>query len=191
MCYFQGLRRIRFCKWFILKFLNGFGIVPSWSNSGRDFSLVVVEPGTIYLWGAMGRILAIDYGSKKTGLAVTDPLQIIASGLTTIPTDTLIPWLKKYIVEEEVEAIVLGEPLHEDGAPAQLHPRILILKKELERIFPNVTVVLQDERYTSEEAKRVIMMSGAGKKKRQDKALVDQVSAAIILQAYMQRIGKY
>jgi putative Holliday junction resolvase len=139
----------------------------------------------------MGRILAIDYGTKKTGLAVTDPLQIIASGLETIPTDGLMAWLERYVKAEGVETIVLGEPLHADGAPAQLHEQILRLKGTLERTFPGVPVVLQDERYTSEEAKRIILLSGAGKKKRQDKTLVDKVSAAIILQAYMQQIGKY
>ncbi len=133
----------------------------------------------------MARILAIDYGTKRCGIAVTDPLQIIAGGLTTVPTAELLPFLEKYLEEEEVETIVVGQPFHLDGTPAQLTPQIRGLVRQLKRRFPGVRLALHDERLSSEEAKKVILASGAKKKKRRDKALVDRVSAAIILQDYL------
>lgn len=134
----------------------------------------------------MARILSIDYGTKRTGIAVSDPLQIIANGLDTVPTHQLMPYLAQYFSQEEVETIVLGEPLHMDGNPAQLHSVILKLAERLRKKYPDKEVVLQDERFTSEDAKRAILMSGAKKKKRRDKALVDKISAVIILQDYME-----
>lgn len=134
----------------------------------------------------MPRILAIDYGTKKTGLAVSDPLQIIATGLDTIPTKDLYDFIEKYTSEEEVETIVLGEPLYPDGNPAQIHHLVVGVKRKLEKRYPKMEVVFQDERYTSEEAKEIIRKSGLKKKKRKDKMLVDKVSAVLILQDYME-----
>ena len=134
----------------------------------------------------MPRILAIDYGTKKTGLAVSDPLQIIATGLDTIPTTALYDFIKSYTETEAVETIVIGEPLHADGNPAQIHHLVVGLKRKLEKQYPHIKIVLQDERYTSEMAKEIILQSGLKKKKRKDKKLVDKVSAILILQDYMQ-----
>ena len=136
----------------------------------------------------MPRLLAIDYGTKKTGLAVSDPLQIIATGLDTVPTKDLLDFLKGYLEQEEVETFILGEPLHADGNPAQIHHLVIGLKRKLEKLYPTIPVVLQDERYTSEEAKIIIRNSGVKKKKRRDKNLVDKVSAILILQDYMESI---
>ncbi len=135
----------------------------------------------------MARILAIDYGTKRTGIAVSDPLQIIGSGLETVPTSVLMAFLKKYLVEEEVETIVVGEPMYPDGNPAQIAHLVKGFVNQLRKAFPEVEIAMQDERYTSEEAKEVILKSGARQKKRRDKSLVDRVSAAIILQTFMEK----
>lgn len=135
----------------------------------------------------LARILSIDYGTKRTGLAVTDPLQIIPTGLDTVPTNELEDFLKQYLSQEEVETIVLGEPLYPDGNPAQIHHMVVGFARKLRKLFPEVEVVMQDERFTSEEAKAVIRQSGARKKKRRDKALVDKVSATLILRDYLEQ----
>ncbi|MFN7117516.1 MAG: Holliday junction resolvase RuvX [Saprospiraceae bacterium] len=135
----------------------------------------------------MARILAIDYGTKRTGLAVTDPLQIIANGLDTLPTEQVIEFLKKYTAAEEVETIVVGEPMHLDGNPAQIAPQVQNFVRQVRELFPGIKVVMQDERFTSEDAKKIILQSGAKKKKRQDKALVDKISAVLILQEYLEK----
>lgn len=134
----------------------------------------------------MARVLAIDYGTKRTGIAVTDPLQIIASPLETIPTANLFEFLEAYLAQEEVETIVLGEPLHADGQPAQIHHLVVGVARKLRKAYPNVEIELWDERFTSEDAKKIILRSGAKKKKRRDKSLVDQVSASLILGDYME-----
>lgn len=134
----------------------------------------------------MARILAIDYGTKKTGLAVTDPLHITITGLDTLPTDRLIPFLEDYLREEEVSEIVLGLPHHPDGKPAQLAPVIRRLGRQLEKKFPGIVIAWQDESFTSSEAREIILRSGARKKKRRDKTLVDKVSATLILRAHME-----
>ncbi len=134
----------------------------------------------------MGRILAIDFGLKRTGIAVTDPLKIIASGLTTVSTSELEAFLRKYCAEEEVDCFVVGLPLHPDGNPAQIAPQADAFAEQLRKLFPAKPVIRQDERYTSNEAKRIILASGAKKQKRRDKALVDKVAAALILEQYMQ-----
>ncbi|MAT55925.1 MAG: Holliday junction resolvase RuvX [Saprospirales bacterium] len=139
----------------------------------------------------MPRILAIDYGTKRTGLAVTDPLQIIAQSLTTLATDEVFDFLKKYFDEEEVELIVVGLPLYPDGNPAQIAPLVEKFVKQLKKEFPQLPVAMQDERYTSEDAKAYILKSGVGRKKRRDKSLVDKVSAAIILEHYMKSAGRW
>ena len=133
----------------------------------------------------MARILAIDYGTKRTGLAVTDPLQIIASGLETVATHQLLVYLQKYLDAEEVETILIGEPKHLDGNPTKLVPEIKALGRKIEKLYA-VPVIFRDERYTSEMAKEVILKSGIKKKKRRDKSLVDKVAAAIILQEYLE-----
>ena len=135
----------------------------------------------------MARILSIDYGTKRTGLAVTDPLQIIPTGLDTVPTAELEAYLQDYLSREEVETIVVGEPFYPDGNPAQIHHMVVGLARKLRKLFPEVEVVMQDERFTSEEAKAVIRQSGARRKKRQDKGLVDKVSAVLILRDYLEQ----
>ncbi|MDX1666555.1 MAG: Holliday junction resolvase RuvX [Saprospiraceae bacterium] len=136
----------------------------------------------------MGRILAIDYGTKRTGLAVSDPLRIIASGLDTVATREIYEYLEQYLDREEVDVIVVGEPLHPDGRPAQIAHLVVGFVRKLKKLFPGVEVVTRDERYTSEEAKRIILASGTRKKKRRDKSLVDKVSAILILQDYMDEL---
>ncbi|NND33004.1 MAG: Holliday junction resolvase RuvX [Saprospiraceae bacterium] len=133
----------------------------------------------------MSRIMAIDYGRKKTGLAVTDPLQIVAGGLETIPTSELLTFLGKYFEKEEVIKIVLGYPYHPDGNPAQLAPEIEKLANQIRKQFPKIQVDFHDESLTSKQAKEVILMSGYKKKKRRDKKLIDKVSAILILQDYL------
>ena len=139
----------------------------------------------------MSRILAIDYGTKRTGIAVTDPLQIIASGLTTVATGELFDFLAKYFQDEEVEKIVVGEPLHPDGNPAQIAHLVVGFVRKLKKEYPDKEVVMQDERFTSENAKQILLQSGIGQKKRRDKSLVDKISAALILEDYMKSIGKF
>lgn len=138
----------------------------------------------------MARILAVDYGTKRTGLAVTDPLQIIATGLDTVATTGLLDYLQDYLQREEVELIVVGEPMHLDGNPAQIMPEIVGFVRKLKKLFPDLQVVMQDERFSSEMAKEAIRRSGAKKKKRRDKALVDKMAATLILQEYLEE-NKY
>lgn len=133
----------------------------------------------------MGRILAIDYGTKRTGLAVTDPLQIIANGLDTVATPEVFTYLEDYLSREEVSLIVIGEPMHADGSPAQIAHLVVGFVRKLRKKYPGIPVELVDERYTSEEAKLIIRQSGLKKKKRRDKSLVDKISAVLILQDYM------
>jgi putative Holliday junction resolvase len=135
----------------------------------------------------LARILAIDYGIKRTGLAVTDPLQIIANGLDTLPTERVLDFLQQYLSTETVETIVVGEPLHLDGNPAQIAPQVQAFVAKLQELFPTLPVVMQDERFTSADAKKIILQSGIKKKKRQDKSLVDKVSAVLILQEYLEK----
>ncbi|MEO6760213.1 MAG: Holliday junction resolvase RuvX [Saprospiraceae bacterium] len=133
----------------------------------------------------MSRILALDFGLKRTGIAVTDPLKIIASGLTTVPTAEVLDFLKNYCVQEEVERFVVGLPLHPDGNPAQIAPQADAFAERLRQLFPGKDVARQDERYTSVQAKQIILQSGAKKQKRRDKNLVDKVAAALILEQFM------
>lgn len=134
----------------------------------------------------MSRILAIDYGRKRSGIAVTDPLKIIASALTTVPTSEVFEFLKKYCASEEVESFVVGLPLYPDGNPAQIAAEADRFSQGLRKLFPDKPVFRQDERYTSNDAKRIILESGAKKHTRRDKSLVDQVAAALILEQFMQ-----
>ncbi len=134
----------------------------------------------------MSRILAIDFGLKRTGIAVTDPLKIIATGLTTVPTGEVLDFLKTYCAGEEVERFVVGLPLYPDGNPAQIAPQTDAFVERLRKLFPDKEVLRQDERYTSVQAKQIILQSGAKKQKRRDKNLVDKVAAALILEQYME-----
>ncbi|MCW3467498.1 Holliday junction resolvase RuvX [Chitinophaga nivalis] len=133
----------------------------------------------------MARILAIDYGKKRTGLAVTDPMQIIASGLTTVATHDLIPYLKKYFAAEQVETIVIGEPKNLDGNDTHATPLVAECIRIIQKNFPQINIVKVDERFTSKMAFQTMIDSGLKKKDRQNKALVDEISATIILQEYL------
>ena len=135
----------------------------------------------------MSRIMAIDYGRKRTGLAVSDPMQMIATGLDTVETKDLFDFLKDYMDRETVEEVVVGEPLLENGEPSQNLPRVQAFVKIFQEKYPDIKVTLQDERYTSREAKRTIIGSGINKKKRRDKSLVDKIAAVIILQQYIEK----
>ena len=135
----------------------------------------------------MGRILAIDYGKKRTGIAVSDPLQMIATGLDTIATKQIFEFLKTYFEKETVEEIVVGEPLLENGDASENLPRVHTFIAKFKEIYPSIKVTLQDERYTSREAKRTIVQSGINRKKRRDKSLVDKIAAVIILQQYIEK----
>lgn len=134
----------------------------------------------------MARIIGIDYGTKRVGVAVTDSLQIIVNGLDTVPTSEVFDFLKKYMEEEEVECIVVGEPMHKDGNPAQIAHLVVGFIRKLKKLFPEIKIDTQDERFTSKDAKEIILQSGIKKKKRQnDKELVDKISAVLILQDYL------
>ena len=133
----------------------------------------------------MGRILSIDYGTKRTGLAVTDPLRIIANALDTVETKQLEKYLADYFSKNDVDIIVLGKPSQMNGQPSETMRYIEPLAGRLRHAYPEKKVVLYDERFTSVMAHRTILDSGIGKMARRDKALVDRISATIILQSYM------
>lgn len=134
----------------------------------------------------MPRILAIDYGKKRTGLAVTDPLQMIATGLTTVATHDLIPYLKKYLALEAVELFLIGDPKNLDGEATDATALVTECVRILQKNFPQIPVKKVDERFTSKLAFRSMIDSGLKKKDRQNKGLVDEISATIILQEYLQ-----
>lgn len=136
----------------------------------------------------MSRILAIDYGSRRVGLAVTDPLQIIASPLDTVPAKDLLTFLKHYLLKESVEQIVVGYPLQKDGAPTHATPLVDQLLQQLKQTFPGVSITTHDERFTSKLAQRSLVESGAKKKSRQNKANLDKISATLILQSFLEDI---
>jgi putative Holliday junction resolvase len=133
----------------------------------------------------MSRILAIDYGSKRTGIAVTDELQIIASGLTTVATNDLIAFLKDYTKKEMVELFLVGEPKQMDNSPSESEALIIPFIKKLEKEFPNIIIKRVDERFTSKMAFQTMIDSGLKKNQRKNKALVDEISATLILQSYL------
>ena len=134
----------------------------------------------------MARILAIDYGGKRTGIAVTDPLQIIATGLTTIESKELVPFLKKYFATETVELIIIGMPVNWDESDTHGTPLVREAIKKLKKEFPQVPIREVDERFTSKMAKNAMLEMGLKKKDRRDKKLVDEIAATIMLQEYMQ-----
>lgn len=133
----------------------------------------------------MARILGIDYGRKRSGIAVTDPLQIVAGGLGTVPTHTLLDWIKAYVAREPVERIVVGQPTQLNGAPSESMRYINPFLKQLSRALPMVEVVLYDERFTSTIAHRAMIDGGMKKSDRRDKSRVDTIAAAIILNDYL------
>ena len=133
----------------------------------------------------MARILSIDYGQKRTGLAVTDPLQIIAGGLATVSTSSLFDWLKAYVSKEAVERIVIGEPRQPNGQPSENLPRVQQFVNRWRKAHPEVPIDYYDERFTSVLAHQAMLDGGLRKKARQDKALVDEISATIILEDYL------
>jgi putative Holliday junction resolvase len=136
----------------------------------------------------MARILAIDYGGKRTGIAVTDPLQIIATGLATIDSKELIPFLKKYLVAETVELIIIGLPKNWDDTDTHGTPLVEAAIKKLQKEFPAIPLKTVDERYTSKMAKDAMLEMGMKKKDRRIKANVDIIAATIILQEYLERL---
>jgi putative Holliday junction resolvase len=133
----------------------------------------------------MPRILAIDYGQKRTGIAVTDELQIIASGLTTIPSATTINFLKDYFSKEMVSKVLIGEPKQMNGNPSQSTEIIEAFVKKFKSFFPDMPVIRVDERFTSKMAFQTMIDSGLNKKQRQNKDLIDEISATIMLQDYL------
>lgn len=133
----------------------------------------------------MARILSIDYGRKRTGLAVTDPLQIIAGGLATVATSELFDWLKAFLEKEPVELIVIGEPRQPNGQPSENLARVQQFVNRWRKAVPSVPIEFFDERFTSVLAHQTMLDAGLKKKARQNKALVDEISATIILEDYM------
>lgn len=138
----------------------------------------------------MGRILAIDYGNKRTGLAVTDTLQLIAGGLSTVPTHQLMEYLTAYLGREPVDCIVVGLPKQANNEPSQSMAQITPFVNRLKKLFPATRVEFWDERFTSVLAHRAMLDAGLKKSARQNKALVDEISATIILQSYMESLKK-
>jgi putative Holliday junction resolvase len=135
----------------------------------------------------MARIMAIDYGGKRVGIAVTDPMQIIATGLTTVHSKDLVTWMGDYFKQEEVETIVIGEPKQLDNTASESAEMINNFVTHVGRKFPNKKVARMDERFTSKMAVQTMVDSGLSKKKRRDKGLIDEISATIILQSYLEQ----
>ena len=133
----------------------------------------------------MARVLSIDYGRKRTGIAVTDPLQIIAGGLATVSTSELFDWLQQYVSREEVERIVIGEPRQPNGQPSENLQRVQQFVNRWRKAHPELPIDYYDERFTSVLAHQAMLDGGLRKKARQDKALVDEISATIILEDYL------
>ena len=138
----------------------------------------------------MGRILAIDYGKKRTGLAVTDPLRIIANGLATIPTSDIFDYLTQYVAKESVDQLVIGKPIQPNGQPSENLARVEQFVNRWRKIHPELPIDYYDERFTSVIAHQAMITGGVKKKtRREDKGLVDEISATIILQDYMKSKG--
>ena len=135
----------------------------------------------------MARLLAIDFGTKRTGIAITDEMQIIASGLTTVLTKDLILYLKDYVSKENVELVIIGEPKQKDGTHSDVELHIKKFIKVLTNVIPTLKIERFDERFTSKIAFNAMIASGVSKKKRKNKALIDEISATIILQDYLNK----
>lgn len=136
----------------------------------------------------MARILSIDYGAKRTGVAVTDPLQIIANSLATVPTNELMKYLADYFLKEDVETVVVGLPKQSDGTLSENATRVNAFVRNFKNKFPQINVVMHDERFTTILAHQAIISGGVKKSARRDKGLADRVSAVIILQSYLEQI---
>lgn len=136
----------------------------------------------------MGRILSIDYGKKRTGLAVTDPLKIISTGLTTVETSQLMAYLKNYFAKEGVEEVIIGMPTNMDDSDTHATPLVKKFIEQFRKAFPALPITEVDERFTSKMASRAMLDMGLKKKQRQNKALIDEIAATIMLQEYMNRI---
>ena len=134
----------------------------------------------------MSRILSIDFGGKRTGLAVTDPLKIIATGLCTVETPKLMPFLKDYFLKEQVELVIIGMPVNWDDTATHATPLVQKFIKEFQKNFPSIPIKEVDERFTSKLASQAMVQMGMKKKQRQDKAMIDQIAATIMLQEYLQ-----
>ena len=139
--------------------------------------------GGLYLH--MGIILAIDFGEKRTGIAVTDPMQIIASGLTTLPTKEVIPFLVDYCPANAVQTCVIGQPKQMDNSPSEVEPKIKAFIQRLQTTLPNVRIDRYDERFTSKMAFQTMLDGGLKKEQRKNKGLVDKISATLLLQSYL------
>ncbi|WP_430612390.1 Holliday junction resolvase RuvX [Flavobacterium sp. JP2137] len=133
----------------------------------------------------MSRVLALDFGKKRTGIAVTDDFRMIASGLTTVATPELLPFLKDYFAKENVEVVIIGEPKRMNNEPSEITPLIEKFIEKFTLAFPGMKVERMDERFTSKMAFQTMIDSGLKKKQRQNKALVDEIAATIILQDYL------
>jgi len=136
------------------------------------------------------RILSVDYGRKRTGIAVTDPSQIIAGGLATVSTSTLFEYLSEYVANEQVERIIIGEPRQTNGEPSENYQRVIQFVNRWRKAIPQIPIELYDERFTSVLAHQAMLQGGLRKKARQDKALVDEISATILLQDYMRSMKR-
>ena len=134
----------------------------------------------------MGRIVALDYGKKRTGIAVSDPLKLISGGLTTLPSQEVIGFLKKYISENGVDMFILGDPRQMNYKPSENRERVMKFKKDLNQAFPEIEIKMVDERFTSYLAQQAMIQAGLKRKCRQDKALVDELSATILLQSFLE-----
>lgn len=139
----------------------------------------------------MGRILAIDYGQKRVGLAVTDELQLIANSLTTVHSKDIITFLKDYVNKEKVDCFVVGEPKQMNNQPSESAKFIEPFIKQLKKQFPDISIARTDERFTSKIASQTILTAGLKKKDRQNKELIDTISATIILQSYLETKNKF
>ena len=144
----------------------------------------------MYLCRMKGKIVALDFGLKRTGIAITDDLCLIASPIDTVSSNILMTFLSKLILREQVHTIVIGEPKRLDGSNTHITQNVYLLKEALERQFPELKICMHDERFTSKMATQAILSGGLKKEQRKDKALVDKVSAAILLQSYMQSLKK-
>lgn len=138
------------------------------------------------IFAPMGRIIAIDYGRKRTGIAVTDTLQMIANGLATVPSGEVVKFLNDYVAKEPVDLFVVGEPRQMNNKPSENMRYVEAFVKHLKRTLPDIPVAYYDERFTSVMAHQAMLDGGLKKKKRQEKGLVDEISAVIILQAYLE-----
>ena len=134
----------------------------------------------------MSRVLAIDYGTKRTGLAVTDPLRLIATALATVPTHTLTDFLKKYFLQEDVGIIVVGQPSRPDGTDTHASPHVRGFVRKLQALFPEKEIHSYDERFTSVMARQTVLAAGLGRKDRRDKDRIDRVAATILLQSFLE-----